>query len=142
MYVWIGVLVLFLVVEAVTWGLVSIWFAVGAVAGLISCLAGAEVWAQIIWFLVISFVALVGTRPLVKKYLLKRKDKTNADRIFDMTGVVTQRINNIEGFGEVLIGGKKWSATSEHGNIIEKEALVRPCEIIGAHISVELAEES
>ena len=64
--IWIAAIVVFGIVEAVTVGLVSIWFVLGAVAGLLAAVLGAALWVQIVLFFVVSIAALAATRPLVQ----------------------------------------------------------------------------
>lgn len=85
---WIALLIAFIVVEAVTVQLVTIWFAVGAAAALISELCSAPVWLQWVIFAAVSLVALAVTRPLVKKFSKKRVQPTNADRYIGLEGIV------------------------------------------------------
>ena len=61
---WVAALVVFLIVEAVTAGLVSIWFVFGSLVALICAALGAAVWLQIFWFVIVSVATLVLTRPL------------------------------------------------------------------------------
>ena len=56
--IWLIVMVLFLVVEGITVGLVSLWFALGALAALLVSLGVDNVWVQIAVFLVVSAAAL------------------------------------------------------------------------------------
>ena len=64
--VWVVLMIVFLVVEGIVPGLVSIWFALGALAALISSMLGAQLWLQAVWFIVVSVLALIATRPLAK----------------------------------------------------------------------------
>lgn len=64
--IWIGLIVIFLLIEGLTAGLVTIWFAVGALAALIAAMFHAPLWLQLVWFFVISIAAFAVTRPLVK----------------------------------------------------------------------------
>ena len=64
--IWISLIVIFLVIEGLTAGLVTIWFAVGALAALIAAMFHAPLWLQLVWFFVISIAAFAVTRPLVK----------------------------------------------------------------------------
>lgn len=80
-WIWLGAIVLFGVVEAATAGLVSIWFVAGALAALIAVLLGAGIWVQLVAFVVVSAAALALTRPLVKKITAGRSVPTNADRV-------------------------------------------------------------
>lgn len=75
---WVVALVVFLIVEAVTAGLVSIWFVFGSLVALICAALGAAVWLQIFWFVIVSVATLVLTRPLVKRYVDSRSVATNA----------------------------------------------------------------
>ena len=109
---WVVALVVFLIVEAVTAGLVSIWFVFGSLVALICAALGAAVWLQIFWFVIVSVATLVLTRPLVKRYVDSRSVATNADRNIGRTAVVTERIDNLAATGAVQLAGVVWTARS------------------------------
>lgn len=109
---WVVALVVFLIVEAVTAGLVSIWFVFGSLVALICAALGAAVWLQIFWFVIVSVAALVLTRPLVKRYVDSRSVATNADRSIGRAAVVTERIDNLAATGAVKLDGVVWTARS------------------------------
>lgn len=109
---WVAALVVFLIVEAVTAGLVSIWFVFGSLVALICAALGAAVWLQIFWFVIVSVATLVLTRPLVKRYVDSRSVATNADRSIGRTAVVTERIDNLAATGAVNLDGVVWTARS------------------------------
>ena len=135
---WIAALVLFLVVEAVTVGLASIWFAIGSLAALLCAMAGGPVWLQAVWFVAVSVITLILTRPLVRKFVNGRTVATNADRNIGRTAIVTGRIDNLSGTGSVKLDGVEWSARSadDECTIPEGEqVLVR--EIQGVKLIVE-----
>lgn len=111
--VWLIAMIVLLAVEAVVPGLISIWFALGALAALISALLHAPLWLQIVWFLAVSIVALALTRPLAKKYINSRTQPTNADMLIGKECVVRENIDNIRGTGSVSVGGKIWTARTE-----------------------------
>ena len=111
--VWCIAIVFFLIVEAVIPGLISIWFAAGAVPALISALFGGPLWLQIVLFLVSSIAALVLTRPLAKKYVNSRVQPTNADMLIGKDCVVKETVDNLKGTGAVAVGGKVWTARAE-----------------------------
>ena len=67
--IWLGVMIAFAVGEAVTVGLTSIWFAVGALGALITAGLGLGFWPQITVFIVLSGITLALVRPLAKKLL-------------------------------------------------------------------------
>lgn len=109
---WVAALVVFLIVEAVTAGLVSIWFVFGSLVALICAALGAAVWLQIFWFVIVSVATLVLTRPLVKRYVDSRSVATNADRSIGRAAVVTERIDNLAATGAVKLDGIVWTARS------------------------------
>lgn len=133
---WSAAIVVFLIVEAATFGLASIWFAIGAAGALISALFGAPIWLQIVWFVLISAVTLWLTRPLAAKYVNSRRQATNADRVIGAEGYIVDPIDNITGKGSVSVGGKMWSARSDSGEPIEKGALVKVLRIEGVKLFV------
>lgn len=138
---WLIVMVLFLVVEAATVGLVCIWFAVGALAALIAALLGAEIWLQIVLFLVVSAVALYFTRPLAKKYINAKVEPTNADMVIGKECRVTEAIDNIAGTGAVYVDGKTWTARSESDEVIPEGTLVTAKRIEGVKLIVAAPEK-
>lgn len=121
MYIlWAALIIIFAVFEAATAQLVSIWFVVGALASLISAFLGANFAVQIIIFIAISILALVITRPLVKKYINPKKERTNADKVLGQEGIVVEDIDNIQAKGQVKIDGKIWSARSLDNSLISE----------------------
>lgn len=133
---WLIAMVLFLVIEAVTVGLVCIWFAVGALAALICAMLGAALWLQIVAFLIVSALTLYFTRPLVKKYVNTKVEPTNADLVLGKECRVTEAIDNIAGTGAVYIDGKTWTARSENEEPIPEGTLVTALRIDGVKLIV------
>ena len=76
---WLIAMIVLLIIEAVVPGLISIWFALGALAALVAALFHAPFWLQVVWFLVVSILTLLLTRPFVKKYVNNRVTPTNAE---------------------------------------------------------------
>ena len=96
---WLIAMVFFLVVEAVTVGLVCIWFAAGSLVALLCAMLNAPVWLQIALFLIVSAVTLYYTRPLVKKYVNNKVEPTNADAVIgkgEDAGVLICRQQDLE----------------------------------------------
>ena len=115
--VWLGAMIVLLVIEGVVPGLISIWFALGALAALVSALLHAPLWLQIVWFLVVSIAALALTRPLAKKYINAKTQPTNADMLIGKECVVRESIDNVLGAGAVSVDGKVWTARTENDDI-------------------------
>lgn len=137
---WLVLLVVFLVVEAATVTVASLWFAAGALAALIAALAGAALWLQILLFLTVSAIALTALRPLVRKYFTPRLTATNVDSVIGSTGLVTASIENVTAAGQVKLGAMVWTARSTSGVPIPEGTLVRVDRIEGVKVFVSPVE--
>lgn len=125
------------VLEAVTTQLVSIWFVVGALSSCITSLITDNIIIQVIVFVVVSALAVILTRPLVKRITFFKKSKTNSDRFIGQTGVVISPINNETATGQVRVGSSIWSAKTEDGSQLEKDTPVYICDIQGVKLVVK-----
>lgn len=142
MYIlWAAAIVIFGVLEAVTVQLVSIWFVIGAIAALIASLCGASLLTQVLIFVGVTIVALLLTRPLVKRKLKPKVESTNADRCIGQEAVVMERIDNIEPTGLAKVGGNVWTARTADGSIIEKGTIVKVEKIEGVKLIVTEVEK-
>ncbi|MGN1329615.1 MAG: NfeD family protein [Eubacterium sp.] len=135
--IWAVAIIVFGIAEAATAQLVSIWFVIGAVAGLISAFCGANLYVQFTVFIAVSVLALVITRPLVKKYIKPKKENTNADRVLTQEGIVVEEINNTLGKGQVKVDGKLWTARSANGDVIPEGSIVETEKISGVKLIVK-----
>ena len=102
----------FVVIEIMTMGLTTIWFAGGALVGAVMAAVSLPLWSQIIAFAVISVILLILTRPWALKYVNSRTIKTNVDSLIGQTGLVTQDIDNLNAKGQVKVRGQIWTARS------------------------------
>ena len=140
-WIWLSAAVILLIVEGIAPGLVSVWFALGALAAMVSAICNAPLWLQAVWFVLVSAVTLVLTRPLVKKYVNSRVQPTNADALIGKDGVVVDAIDNIAGAGSVKISGQMWTARSSEENIpIASGKIVTAKAIQGVKLIVEEKE--
>ena len=135
--IWLLVAIIFGVIEAATVQLMSIWFAVGAVAAMAAALLGAGVWLQFVVFLVVALLVLAFTRPLVKKVLKVGRVHTNADSVVGRIAAVTVEIAGPDEVGRVLVDGQDWAAVSEDGTPIPKGERVLVKAIEGVKLVVE-----
>lgn len=130
--IWLALLVGFLVAEAACpIHLVSIWFAVGALAAAIVALCSGPVWLQVVLFVVVSVGLLALLWPFVKKFVNPRLTKTNVDSVIGSEGYVTEAIDNFSAVGQVKLGAMEWTARSSSGNPISAGTLVRVDRIEG-----------
>ena len=114
---WLIVLVVLVVIELLTMGLTTIWFAGGALAATIAALFHAPVAVQVILFLVVSGVLIFSTRPLAVKYFNKDRVRTNAESLVGRQAIVISEIDNLQGIGQVNVGGMEWSARTRTDGI-------------------------
>ena len=138
---WLGAIVFFGVVEGVTAGLVSIWFVLGAAAALIAALLNATLTAQFAVFLIVSALALIATRPLVKTLRAGKPVPTNLDRVIGAAGRVTETVDNSIASGAVYVDGKTWTARSADDSILPKGQMVRIVKMEGVKLFVEKLNE-
>ena len=140
---WLIIMVVLIVIEVMTMGLSTIWFALGALISFIASLFGASVATQIVLFLVVSIISLLLTRPIAMKYLNKNRIKTNTDSLIGKHVVVTVQINNIEETGQVKVNGLDWTArANSEEQIIEKDSIVEIMRIDGVKLIVEKKGEN
>ena len=136
--VWLAAAIILLIVEGLAPGLVSIWFALGALAAMVSAMLGAPLWLQLVWFALVSVVSLILTRPLAKRYVNARAVRTNADMAIGQDCVVTEAIDNVLGRGAVSVGGKIWTARmTEADGKAGKGDVLRVVRIEGVKLIVE-----
>ena len=139
---WMILFILLLVIELLTMGLTTIWFAGGALVAAIACYLGAGIAVQILLFLCVSALLLIFTRPLAVKYFNKDTVQTNANSLIGKKAVVIQDIDNLAQTGKVRINDIEWTArTAEDGLSISKDAVVKIKEIRGVKLIVEEYKE-
>ena len=140
--IWTCAIILFLIVEGIVPGLVSIWFAVGAIPALISAIFHGPFWLQLVLFLVASGVALGLTRPLARKYVNARVEPTNADMLIGKDCIVTETVNNLRGTGAVSVAGKVWTARTEtDGECLEEGSVAVVLRIDGVKLIVKASQQ-
>ncbi len=136
--VWLVIAVILAAVELSTFGLVSVWFAIGAVFALIVSAFGAGFWTQLIVFIIVSAVVMVTVRPLATKYVNNHTKKTNIDAVIGRKLIVKSDIDNIHGTGKVDMDGSTWLAVSSDDNVvIHAGEEVHVVQVNGAKLVVE-----
>ena len=107
---WLVLLIVAIVVEVLTMGLTTIWFAGGALVAILAAMLHLPIWLQIILFAGVSLTLLFFTRPVAVKYFNRDRIKTNVESMVGRQAVVTGEIDNIQGIGQVTLSGQEWSA--------------------------------
>ncbi len=139
---WLVLLVALIVIELITLGLTTIWFAGGALVATILAACGAPFYLQVAVFIVISVLLLFFTRPIAMKYFNTDRIKTNAESLIGQSAVVTSDISNLQSTGQVTVNGVEWMARTplEEATIV-KGTVVTILAISGAKLIVEERKE-
>ncbi len=139
---WLVILVILVVVELVTMGLTTIWFAGGALVAACISIPGTPLALQILVFLAVSALLLFFTRPVAVKYFNRDRIRTNVESMVGRQAIVISEIDNIEGIGQVNTGGMEWSARSSyHSIVIPVGAVVTVLGVDGVKLIVEERKE-
>lgn len=142
MIIWLVVLIIAAIVEVLTMGLTTIWFAGGALVAIVATLLHAPIAIQVVLFFIVSLLLLFFTRPVAVKYFNRDRIKTNVESLVGRQAIVISEINNIQGIGQVTVGGNQWSARSVENNIvIPAGAVVNILSINGVKLIVKADEQ-
>ena len=134
--IWLVAAIIFLIIEALSVQLISIWLAGGAIVAMVLALLNVNFWIQVLIFAVVSLILIILTRPLVKRILNKNVEATNADRSIGKEAAVTSEINNVLGKGQVNLSGQIWSARSSDDSVINEGETVIVEKIDGVKLIV------
>lgn len=135
---WAAAFLVFVVIEVGTMALTTIWFAGGALAGLIACLLGAGIELQLVVFAAVSFILLILTRPLALRYVNRQVKRTNAEGLIGSRARITERVDNAAGTGTAVLDGKEWTARALcQGEIIPEGDMAIVRKIQGVKLLVE-----
>ena len=130
--IWLAILIVCLVIEFIRIELYGACGAVGALAGLITCIAGLNTFIQIVAAAAVIGFLIVVVRPVCMKYVARARRE---NRIMDLEGrdaIVTCRIDNMADEGVVRIGNKNWAARSNRPNdVINEGEVVRVIKMRG-----------
>lgn len=141
--VWLGIFVILLIIEILTMGLTTIWFAGGALAAFGAGIIGFGLVVQVVVFIVVSVLLLVLTRPLAVKYFNQERQKTNAESLIGQQALVIEDIDTLQSVGRVEVNGQEWSARTDEANgKIEKNRVVVIDGIQGVKLIVRDKEEN
>lgn len=138
--IWFILLVVFLLAEAASVAVVSLWFAAGALVAMVASWLGAQLWLQVVLFVVVSGALLAALRPIIKKLFKPKLTRTNVDAVIGSAGMVTGSINNALSQGQIKLGAMEWTARSTSGEPIEEGTQVVVDRVEGVKVFVSPAE--
>ena len=135
--IWLAAIVVFMVLEAATYQIISIWFAFGAIGGLIAYICGADFYVQMAVFILLSVIMLAALRPISVKLLKKQDLQTNAAGLIGKSVLITHEVNNIKGTGEGKINGMVWTIRGATDEVIPAGTAARVVKIEGVKLIAE-----
>lgn len=133
-WIWLGLVVTLTLIEVLTTNLVTIWYIASALVSLILSFFIDSYLIQFSVFVILGTILLFTTRDYLVKLIVKKKEKTNLDRVIGMTGIVTEEITKKKA-GEVKVDGKRWTAIADKK--IKVDSTVKVLEIDGVKLKVE-----
>ena len=139
--VWLALAVLLTIVEVMVPGLISAFFAFGALGAMVTAALLGPFWLQLVWFFVLSVTSLALMRPFVRRYVNSRVIPTNAGTAIGREALVEETVDNLHATGTVMLDGRVWTArTEEKAGPVEAGEIVRILRIEGVKLIVEPAE--
>lgn len=134
--IWLFIAVLFIIIESMTFLLVTIWFALGAIGAMfVAIIFPDEYLLQAITFVVVSIVSLIYIRNYAVVKLKANTIKTNVNSLVGKKAIVTKTIEPYK-YGEVKIEGNYWTAKPENNETILENDIVEVIEITGVKLVV------
>lgn len=133
---WLVLLVMFVLAEASTVAVVSLWFAAGALVAILASLLGAPLWLQTVLFFAVSILLLLLLRPVLQNFFIPKLARTNVDAVIGTRGIVTEQIDNLAATGRIKLGGMEWAARSSTGKTIEAGMEAKVDKIEGVKVFV------
>lgn len=135
---WLAAFGILLIIEIMTLGLTTIWFAAGALAAFLLAVFNLSLLVQVVVFIVVSVVMLVFTRPVLTKHLNEKTTKTNAESLVGKKARVLIPVNNLKSEGQVMVNGMEWTARSTKDEVMFKtDEMVKIAGISGVKLIVE-----
>lgn len=143
-YFWVAIVLLAIIVEALLPGLVAIWFVPAGIVAALLALMSVPVPLQVIVFFVLAFLFVIFSRTIFSKFFKKKKDtRTNVDAVIGEKCVVTERIENLAGCGQVKVGGMFWSARAlDEAAVYEAGTVVTVRAVMGVKLIVSAVEQA
>jgi membrane protein implicated in regulation of membrane protease activity len=139
---WLAVLVIMIIIEIVTLGITTIWFAGGALVAFVLAMLNLPLLVQVAAFLLTSLLLLIFTRPIAVRYFNKDRARTNVESMIGRQAIVVSEVDNLQGIGRVTVGGQEWTArTVEDGITLQVGTVVVIRDVKGVKLIVEERKE-
>lgn len=139
LYLWIGFFVLSVIAELITMNLIAIWFMPGTIIAIVLALFSIPVWIQVLVWFCTTIIVFLATGGITRRFLNRRAEATNADRVVGKEAIVTETISDREQTGQAKVLGQIWSARcTDPDAVIDVGTQVRVVRIEGVKIIVSV----
>ena len=139
--VWLIAVIVFFALEALTYQMICIWFAAGAIVAFLTSYANLGLNVQLTVFLVVSVISLIALRPLSIRFMKKDITKTNVDAFIGADVLITKKVNNITSEGEGKVKGLVWTVRSNSDSVtFEPGEIATVVEVEGVKLIVKKKE--
>lgn len=112
---WLVFAIIMLILEGLTFGLVSIWFGIGGLSAAAVALATDRFLIQLLVFVGVSLVLLIVTRPLAWRFINRKAVATNVDAMTGQEAIITKAVTSLE-YGTAKVGGMEWTVALAPGS--------------------------
>ncbi len=127
----------FFIGEILTVGFLLFWFGIACLLAMVVSFFTSNIIIQMVVFLVSSVILILSTKPFVKKFINKKTILTNTNSLIGKKAIVIKEINNLQGTGQIKIGGEIWSAQNESDTTISENQEVEIIKIEGVKLIVK-----
>ena len=118
-FIWIFVAIAAVIFEVLTARTVSLSVVPAAIVTAILAFFRVAIYWQIITFVLVSAVCLVLLMTVFSRYFKRGDGHTDLELIIGERGIVTERIDNDAGLGQLKVKGLYWAARTVDGNSYE-----------------------
>ena len=137
-WIWLCLMVVFILIETFTFALTTIWAAIAALPLIFIALSPLPFYWQVLIFVVLTLVLVLGTRPFAVKKLKIGKYKTNIESFEGHEFIVQEKIEKFKKGKVKAENGVTWNAKASDGSeILEKEV----CKVISVEGNTLVVEK-
>lgn len=143
MLVWLVLIFVFLIVEACTVGLMSVWFALGSFCAFVVSVFCEDLWVQIAVFILVSIITLIVYIIWMKKFKKEIEIQGIRTQVGGLIGkecLVIEALDKLHGTGRVKVDGTDWKAECKDDTVIPVGVVVRIVSSKGVTLHVERKE--
>ena len=136
-WIWLTLLVIFVVIEAFTMSLTTIWPAIASLPLIFIAKTGLPFKWQLLIFVLLTLVLVIFTRPFAVKKLKIGKDKTNVNDMEGQEVLVTKAILQFQKGEAKSKNGVIWTVTSAYGTEIPENTICIVTKVQGNTLEIK-----